>query len=58
MHMWKNYHTCSGIFNEPVNAGMDNDGKSRNGIYDVYFCLPYMPMWKIITHVVAFSINL
>ena len=23
MHMWKNYHTCSGIFNEPVNAGMD-----------------------------------
>ena len=30
----------SGIFNEPVNAGMDNAGKSRRGIYDVYFCLP------------------
>ena len=36
----EDYHTCSGIFNEPVNAGMDNDGKSRSGIYDVYFCLP------------------
>ena len=21
-------------------AGMDNAGKSRSGIYDVYFCLP------------------
>ena len=36
----EDYHTCSGIFNEPVNAGMDNVGKSRSGIYDVYFCLP------------------
>ena len=36
----EDYHTCSGIFNEPVNAGMDNAGKSRSGIYDVYFCLP------------------
>ena len=40
MPMWKIIHTCSGIFNEPVNAGMDNAGKSRSGIYDVYFCLP------------------
>ena len=36
----EDYHTCSGIFNEPVNASKDNAGKSRNGIYDVYFCLP------------------
>ena len=36
----ENYHTCSGIFNEPVNAGMDNADKSRSDIYDVYFCLP------------------
>ena len=36
----EDYHTFSGIFNEPVNAGMDNAGKSRSGIYDVYFCLP------------------
>ena len=40
MVMWKIYHTCSGIFNEPVNAGMDNAGKSRSGIFDVYYCLP------------------
>ena len=36
----EDYHTFSGIFNEPVNAGMDNAGKLRSGIYDVYFCLP------------------
>ena len=36
----EDYHTFSSIFNEPVNAGMDNAGKSRSGIYDVYFCLP------------------
>ena len=36
----EDYHTCSGIFNEPVNAGMNNAGKSTSGIYDVYFCLP------------------
>ena len=35
----KNYHTCSGIFNETVNTGMDNAGKLKSGIYDVYFCL-------------------
>ena len=35
----EDYHTCSGIFNKPVNAGMDTAGKSRSGIYDVYFCL-------------------
>ena len=23
----EDYHTCSGIFNKPVNAGMDNAGK-------------------------------
>ena len=36
----EDYYTCSGIFNGPVIAGMDNAGKSRSGIYDVYFCLP------------------
>ena len=36
----EDYHTCSGIINEPVNVGMDNAGKSRSGIHDVYLCLP------------------
>ena len=25
----EDYHTCSGIFNKPVNAGMDNAGKFK-----------------------------
>ena len=25
----EDYHTCSGIFNEPVNAGMDKDNAGK-----------------------------
>ena len=31
----EDYHTCSGIFNEPVNTGMDNAGKFEKWHY---FC--------------------
>ena len=27
----EDYHTCSGIFNKPVNAGMDNAGNCQLG---------------------------
>ena len=36
----EDYNTCSGIFNESVNAGIDNAGKLRKGILGVYFRLP------------------
>ena len=38
----EDYHTCSSIFNKPVNAGMDNAGKFGSGIYDVYMYF-YLP---------------